>query len=265
MNFHHLFTHNIDEYCQQVFDPKKMLFYMHIPKCSGTSSVNYLKKYLKRNWHFQYNRIEESWPLFLKNSKEGRLQMAAGHFAYQHFDNLKENEVPHYGISFMRHPVKRIISEYRYMCTPAHPPYQEFIQRFPTFEDFVNKRVQPNAMAKILVGGSSSFDEYLQKLKEGYSFIGLTEFYNLSMAILMTALGHPYQVEQRRNTTKSNSQNTFEVSHKTYERLMEMQSLDVQMFNYLYNNYIKLSDRFIGQMHSMAPETISEQATEESE
>ena len=59
MNFNDLFDKGVDAYCQHAFEPKGLLFYVHIPKCSGTSSVNHLIKVFERSWHFAYDKIRE--------------------------------------------------------------------------------------------------------------------------------------------------------------------------------------------------------------
>ncbi len=251
MIFDDLFRLDFQQYLYSAFVPKQTIVYVHMPKCSGTSSINALKNSFEHVWHFEYTKIDEQWDLFLKRMKSDKhppLDLAAGHFWHWHLDSLRENEIPRHCITFLRHPIERLVSEYRYMCTPAHPPSQEFVKECPTFEAFVERRVQPNEMARILYNGVTSVDEYLDRLKQDFTFIGLSEFYHLSMALLMKALDRSYFVLPRDNITESNDQNAFEVTRTAFEQLTQSQHLDLMVYDYLQRQYAALSDRFIGQV-----------------
>ena len=251
MNFDDLFGNDLSSYLDGVFQPRKMLFYMHIPKCAGTSSVKTLVAAYSRCWHFQFDRIDEQFPIFIdraKNDSEGPFELAAGHFLSHHLQDVQKNQVPHHAITFFRHPIARVVSEYRYICTPAHPFSEQVLSDYPTFEAFVERRLQPNAIAHILFGGVCSFDEYVEKLKQNFCFVGLSEFYHLSMALLMKAQGNQYVINPRKNVTVETEHNTFELSQKTYQSLCQSQSLDLQVFEYLFQRYAKLSEKVFSQM-----------------
>ena len=61
-------------------------------------------------------------------------------------------------VTYLRDPVERAISHYRYCLTPAHPLHEAFAKRFPTLMDFVAARrrlsVQVHRRERRLFGGS---------------------------------------------------------------------------------------------------------------
>ncbi len=252
MNFDDLFQPDIQVYLDNAFVPKQMILYVHIPKCSGTSTVTALKESFPRNWHFEYATIDQHWDQFIErttNQRQEPLELAAGHFWHWHLDSVRHHQVPCHGVTFFRHPIQRLVSEYRYMCTPAHPPSQEFVKQFPSFEAFVEGHAQPNTIARMLYNGVTSFDDYLSRLKRDFRFIGLSEFFHLGMAILMRSLDKPYRVQPRANVTLDNEQNRFDVSQWAHQRLLESQSLDLMVYDYLHAKYAEVSDRFIGKLY----------------
>src|SRR3712207_8209906 len=40
-------------------------------------------------------------------------------------------------VTMLRHPVKRVISDYRYQGSPMHPEHEGFRRRCPTLRDFL--------------------------------------------------------------------------------------------------------------------------------
>ncbi len=104
-------------------------------------------------------------------------------------------------------------------------------------------------MAQTLIGVAASFHIYLQKMKHTYTFIGLQEFYHLSMTILLKALKKTYKIVPPKNVTIANNKNQFEISYKTYNALLDKHSLDIRMYEYLFENYARLSERFFVYQH----------------
>ena len=56
-------------------------------------------------------------------------------------------------ITMLRDPAVRMISDYRYQTTPAHPVHREFVERFPTFEDYLATEWTRNRMFRFLRPG----------------------------------------------------------------------------------------------------------------
>ncbi len=247
-NFSHLFTQPLTKYLEHSFSKldESLLIYLHLPKAAGNTSIGQLKEYIDPSFSVRWNDIIGSVEELIEEKETYRL--ASGHLWDEHVQLFREQEFPHYTITFLRHPIQRIVSQYRYMCTPNHPDYESFVDKYPNFEEFAFQEVTPNVISSILVGGAQSFPEYWNKLCERYHFIGLTEHYHLSMAILMNALGFPYEIAERKNVTINISKNNFSLSQKTYQKLAVLHSLDIQLFEHLQTEYAKLSEHFLHEL-----------------
>ena len=223
----------------------KLIVYLHVPKAAGNSSIGLIKKHVSKFKSIQWNDIDKSWENFIEEHLKDPFDLVSGHFRDKHIDLLIDAGIEFFTVSFIRHPIDRIVSQYKYMCTPAHPDYIEFKKQYPTFESFISRNVGDNVMSRILVRGAFSLPNYLRKLDSKYGFIGLTEFYHLSMSILLDIIEGQYKLEPRRNVTRSNKDNSFELKHSTYLDLARSQSLDIEMFNFYHNLYATASEHYL--------------------
>ena len=248
MNYNDLFELGVDRYIENAFSPKQPIVYTHIPKCAGTSSVESFKSIFDNVWHFEFDKIESTWDQFLARIQDKNipcLDLAAGHFWPNEMNRLIDSEVPYHGITFLRHPIDRIISEYRYMVSETHPEHQQFKKEHPSFEHYVEHFVHDDAIAWMLFYGVDSIDEYYDKLKSMFRFIGICEFYHMSMCIIFESIGKPYSITLRLNTADTRPQYEFEISSKAIEYLHDTQSLDIEVFENIYLEYAGIVDSFL--------------------
>jgi len=251
INFSTLFSDSINEYIKKSFEDidDSILVYLHIPKAAGNTSIGQIKQHLQPNFSLQWNDIDGSIKELIETEEKYRL--VSGHLWDSHINLLRENNFKHYSVTFIRHPIQRIISQYRYMCTPKHPESEQFLEKYPKFDDFALNEIEPNYIAKVLVGGAKSFDDYWSKLCERYTFIGLSEFYNTAMIILMNALNLPYTIEEKKNVTlKTSANSNLLIDYKVYNKLEKTHSLDMQMFNYLNVQYSKISEKLLFEIYN---------------
>ncbi len=228
-------------------ESKKLIIYLHVPKAAGNSSIGSIKSEVgvENFKSIQWNDVDNSWGDFIKEHERRKFKLVSGHFRMKHILELDKYEVDYKLVTFIRHPVERIISQYKYLCTDKDPNYIEFRKKYPNFDDYAYRGVGPNVVSRILVQGALSFEEYLVKIKRKYDFVGVSEHYDFSMLLLMNYLGYDYTVSQKKNVTIKNQHNQFEVSKKTYDYLLEKHSLDVQIFEHFNGLYNDISKKFI--------------------
>ncbi len=237
----------------EVFFKKKsikynnLIVYLHVPKAAGNSSIGSIKEHYEKSKikSIQWNNIDSSFNEFVSEHKNNQYNLVSGHFRFKHVQKLIDEDINFDLVTFIRHPVERIISQYKYQCTEVEPNHLEFRKKFPTFDKYAYNAVGANVVSRILVQGALSFDEYIKKIKNRYMFVGLSEYYNLSMLLLLNYFGMDYSIAKRRNITHPNKFNTFDVSMKTYNYLLEKHSLDVQLYKYFENEYKDISKKYI--------------------
>lgn len=239
-----LFNLPLDDYIKQLFDDDTIV-YLHIPKAAGNSSISYIKDIRPKAYPIDWRNIDESWNNFIKVNETEKYDIVSGHFNYNHISKLKNSNTKATYITFIRHPIERFISQYKYMYTKAHPDHVDFREKNKDFGKWVLGR-KDNIMSLILVGGARSIRDILRKIDDNYSFVGISDYYNTSMNIISTALDTKFKLSERKNVTNISEAPKIELSQKLYKELCHRHSLDLQLYNFYKDKYSKIADKLIG-------------------
>lgn len=135
MDFTSLFSEPFSEYAQRAFT-SRLLVFLHMPKAAGTSVVNTLEPYFEHLFEVDWRDIERYWDEFLHYRQHLSSQMVRGHFWHE---QVRSVEAPNDAVVFLRDPIKRLVSEYRYSVSPVNPPHLEYREENPTFEHYVDR------------------------------------------------------------------------------------------------------------------------------
>jgi hypothetical protein len=125
----------------------------------------------------------------------------------------------------LRDPVARLVSDFRYARTPKHPPYKDFIARFPTIEDYVQSRSSQNKMVKHL-GGSDPAEVFKE-----FTFIGALELYPMSFNILFRLMNENVMPKLHERKTEGTADNKVELTADLSEQIKAANPGDVRIFN----------------------------------
>lgn len=166
--------------------PDRRWLLHHIPKTAGSSLATEFRDHLPpyRNVGVDYtaesraigDALDQAVERFL--GAPGVWRSASGHLFARHVARVRERH-PGIGlVTFLRNPVSRVLSEYRYCRTPAHPPWADFAARYPLLEDFVADPGEANKAALYLFGHTDlDPDEAVARLFADYAFVGIQERY----------------------------------------------------------------------------------------
>jgi hypothetical protein len=179
--------------------PQDLWLFIHLPKTAGSSLQSQFARALKPafNIHVDYSRPRTSYAadfghavdLFLEAAQHRRFRFASGHIDLGMARRIREALAPVRIFTFLRHPVARMVSEYRYQRTPAHPPHEEFRRRFPTIEDFIREPRLQNGMCQRLVLRGESVAEAAARMEQEFSFVGVLEHYGFCLELLNRVSG----------------------------------------------------------------------------
>ncbi|WP_131577507.1 hypothetical protein [Paracoccus nototheniae] len=189
-------------------------FFQHIPKTAGSSFSTELRK---RQWPYANitvdytdmvtphdEKLARSVSAFLDEAKLTTFRSASGHLKLDQVNRVAEAMPDCRVVTFLRSPEARVISDFRYQRTPMHPPYQQFIERFPTLESYVESPDSQNKMADFLLGSTAgmSAEDAVASVGRSHVFIGLLEMYPMSFNIMFRLMGHDglWPVEHQRKT-----------------------------------------------------------------
>lgn len=183
-------------------DSDTMLF-VHIPKTAGMSVGKAMQQAFDRFHEVQWNNIG---PSFYKTSRQAAYlqskgnirQIVMGHYGWNELQLWRNQELSIKSGTILRDPVERMISNFHYNSSTAHPAHKDFVKNFPDIESYVESTSYDVQLTQA-IGFVTSFDDVLTKLTRYYSFIGVTERLGQSLAFLSRSHGLPPITEYHTN------------------------------------------------------------------
>jgi hypothetical protein len=192
-------------YLRRTLGPGSVLVFLHIPKTAGSSLTTDLNRLLPPYLNLAPDYTDMSRPFeerenemlarFLAVARSGALRSASGHYTYRRIRNLLRDApeppaaTPAY-VSMLREPVTRVVSDYVYMTSSAHPDHAAAKARFPTLESYVEDPNAQDKMARFLLDHPAMPAEEIPAfLDRTYRFLGTVEEYAMSSFLLFALAG----------------------------------------------------------------------------
>jgi hypothetical protein len=235
MAFDELQSDGLGAFLDRNFDPEALWLFVHIPKTAGSSLANEIARLRRpyRNIHVDYEdkdtphekQMQAAVDAFIRDAQEKRFRSASGHITAQHARQIREAVPNTRLVTVLRDPVARVISDYRYARTPSHPPYQDFIRRFPTINHYVESRNSQNKMVKHLGSGKPS------EVFEEFTFLGALELYPMSFNILFRLMGENVMPQLHERKTEGTANNKVELTPELTREIKDANAEDVRIFN----------------------------------
>ena len=118
----------------------KSIFFMHVPKCGGTTIDHIFVKLFSilKNYNFKrfkYSNESKKDKLFVNEINYSKNHFISGHLDYDFCSNL--NNI--YKCSIIRDPISRVISHYKFMVYKLKTTPEKY-----SFETFINDEVRTN-------------------------------------------------------------------------------------------------------------------------
>ena len=230
-----------DQPLQQFLDAERdedaLWLFIHVPKTAGSSLSNELARARKpyRNIHIDYSKpqvphdqqLQAAVDDFIASAKVKPHRSASGHITMKHAQQIKAAIPNTKFVTVIRDPVARVISDFRYQRTPAHPPYQDFIRRFPTIWDFIEHGPSRNKIARHLAPEfRAPPEQVVADVTGAMSFIGAVEMYPLSFNLMFKLMGQERRPKLHVRQTESRPENNVEVTPELRQRIRELNSVD---------------------------------------
>lgn len=234
MAFDQLTTLGLDGYMEANRAPDALWLFIHIPKTAGSSLSNELARLRKpyRNIHIDYTlkdvphdqQMQHAVDRFIADAKTTRFAAASGHITIEHARQIREAIPNTRFVTFLREPVARVISDFRYARTPKHPPYQDFIRQFPDIESYIASDVSRNKMALHMGGGDPA------KVFAEFDFIGALELYPMSFNIFFALMGEQALPQLHERKTQQTADNAVSLTAGLEEQIRAANPEDVRLF-----------------------------------
>jgi len=256
MSFASFGATSIEEFVQSEYAPDCLWIFLHIPKTAGSSFATELSRKRRpyRNIHIDYNdaatpqrlKMQRAVAGFLSDFQTTPFKSCSGHMNMQDVLSITK-EVPSARIiTFLRHPVTRVISDFRYARTPAHPPYREFIAEFPTIESYIESSNSQNKMCKFLSPQNNmGVSDLINYLDSTMSFIGLVEMYPMSFNIIFRLVGLNEFPKIRSNRTNTTDDNFVVESPALLARIRETNAGDIALHKFVRARLVNRRNEWI--------------------
>ncbi len=232
----------IDVFAERMRREGAVTVFHHIPKTAGSSLVQELRTCFPPYCNVsalqhrseagqQADVLMNAVETFLGDHAKVGYRSASGHFRLPHLNRMREN-LPHSNVfTFLRDPVARMVSEFRYTRTPKQPTYLSYIERYPTIEDFIDSPQEQNRMWQFIAPRGLLPDaEGLEKIFRRYAFIGLVEDLKLCFEFYTGLTGHPKTPATRTNVTEARSDNDVALTKELVAKIRTANADDIALY-----------------------------------
>lgn len=218
-------------------------FFVHIPKTAGSSTVEALNRDLHpyENIHVDYTdpsphneKLRMVVSRFIEQHTEQPFRSASGHLPFEYYKTLTTAFPNTRSFTFLRNPVDRVISDFRYQRTTMHPPHQKFIKDFPTIESYVETTSSQNKMSRFLsdIHDATPDPEIVETILDEFDFIGTLDMYDMCYhCITQMALGEGQLPQFHERKTPDEPQTQVERSPRLIKLIQQYNKLDVLLYD----------------------------------
>jgi hypothetical protein len=239
-----LFAERFDEYFREAAIGDGLCVFVHVPKTAGTSLRGEIAKLLQpdiniavdytdtaRSFH---ERMDEAVDAFIAEAGSTPVRFGSGHILGRHAVSIRARFPKARLVTFLRDPVHRVISDYRYQRSPRHPVHAEFVAQVPSLDAYLELRPERNKIAQHLVPPdillAADAAECVDYVMRTYAFVGVQEMYPISFRTLTTLLGAPSWPKLRENVNNENEAER-QVDPAMAERIRAANPLDVAIYD----------------------------------
>jgi hypothetical protein len=224
----------------QILQPGGVLVYVHLPKAAGNSSIGALRghftPYVSVNWRKPREHAEE----IVANWNEKPVHFISGHLSHTALEVIRRSSLPHICVTFLRHPVERLISVYRYSSSAKAPNQDVFLATYPSLEHYVYEAVRTNEISRFMLGRNvRSLAEYKEGMKK-FAFIGVSELLPVCHLVLSRMLKCSFTYPGRANVT-NNPEVGIDVPQRLLDYLYTTQQIDIMFHSYILERYCELA------------------------
>jgi hypothetical protein len=221
--------------------------FIHIPKTAGVSfaqeareKFRYKNVFLTNSDYEAIQSGQQSFTDALKVRLEslrgeilaGKFNFISGHLHYYNSYETLKSFGPIRLMTFLRHPVDRVVSDYRYCMSPAFPAYLQFRQRYPDIENYLAEKSESNKIYKYLCRNvTEPAIETARRTEESFAFVGLVEDYEYFRALFWLMNGIAAPAQKRLNITE-NSERPQVSFTELRERIAAANEHDMTIYSY---------------------------------
>ncbi|MFD1914280.1 sulfotransferase family 2 domain-containing protein [Halodurantibacterium flavum] len=232
----------VEAYCNRLRASGGLWIFHHIPKTAGSSLTRELRIILPPYRNIcaeevpgqaedRNAQLMQAVEVFLRDSSSTSFRSASGHLRWPHILRIQEGFPNAKLFTFLRDPVDRVVSDYRYAKTPKHPSHEVFQKRFPSLEHYIESPEAQNKMWKFLTGKKDAVSTSVRSVFDSYTFVGLLESIESDFLFFSSINGCPRRMGARANVTKPQTDNVVEMDRSLRERIESLNPRDMELYS----------------------------------
>ncbi len=253
-----LFEGAFDAHAEAMRSDAGLWLFVHVPKTAGSSLGGELARIAPpyHNIHIDHTQRDRPGPArfdaavdaFLETARTAArpFRSASGHILYRHMEAIRAALPGVRPVTMLRHPLARIVSDYRYQRSPIHPLHAEVISKAPDFRAFLDLPGPQNRMAKHLVpmpmirrGQTAAAVAHVM---DRFAFVGLQERYDLSFRLLTALIaGAPVAPTERRRVNEEGE--AVEVTPELEALARERNAVDWAIYDAVATRFGAIAER----------------------
>jgi Sulfotransferase family len=224
----------------------QLLLFLHIPKAGGTTLNGIINQQYPKAKAFHLNGINNRSQLAQLSLRQRQsLKIIRGHFAFGLHRFLS---APSTYFTFLRDPVKRVISHYQYVRrSPSVPGHAEALTM--SLADYALAK-KGNLQTRMLYGlteqHSSCESDMIaiakQHLDTYFPVVGLVECFDASLILLQLTFNWKTPVYIQQNVTVQAKQSSLsiedhKISSETLALIQEKNTMDLALYQYAQDRF----------------------------
>ncbi len=244
----------LDGAFDRYFDPQRtegaFWLFQHVPKTAGSSLRDEIcdalhERRRETNIHLDgtdpaipfHIRLDQAAESFAARCAQDRYRFASGHLFARHVAHIRAAVPGTHVLTYLRDPVARFVSDFRYQRSAMHPGHDAFRRNVPDIEAFLALGWTTNQMAQYLLppdvvrtGDPAAGVEYLLS---HFEFIGVQDDYDASFGILAQLLGIDGVPHHRARTNPPTPDNPATIDPALAARLEAAHALDRALYEHI--------------------------------
>lgn len=244
MSMDSLRTHSLAAYIQAEADHEALCLFIHIPKTAGSSLGHELAGALKPYRNISLDYLDESSSHSVKRQRaveafiaelkrDGGFRSASGHITMRQALQVKRAHPRTRIVSVLRDPVRRVISDYRYQRTPAHPLHAAFVRQYSTVEEYARaERSQNKMFGRLAVRPTGDISAAIELIERTACFVGLVEKYAMSVDIMFRLFGADVLPQAHLRPTQDTPDNRVEVTPDLAALIRDLNPSDAALYDH---------------------------------
>ena len=259
--FSALFTSDVKSYiaeCIAASQSSTKVFF-HLPKTGGTSIRTALNEEIQKVLHIKKYSELGQWNQVLKQQKEAPYGLISGHLNSSSLNALYAAGEPIMAITFIRDPMERILSQYRYMVSSKYPNHLEFRENFEGLKDFIQDGLPKNPMLSMLLGECSTIDQAMHLTDKNFMFVGLAEYSAMHSFLIQRCFGlKKFHIPGRINQTVSSIENAVTLDASTIDLIKDKCALDIEFYTRIKEMHISIADQIFSALYEVIAGNVDE-------